>query len=80
MCVVNGDYIRLKNIRLNYDIPQKMIQNIGLSSARFSVEAQNLALLYSDKRLEGQDPEFISSGGVSLPQPKMFTATLNIGL
>jgi hypothetical protein len=36
-------------------------------------------LLYSDKKLNGQDPEFFSSGGVALPQPKMITVALTMG-
>ena len=77
--VARGDYVRLKNVRLNYSFPVSMTTKLGLQSLRLSLEAQNLALLFADRRLNGQDPEFISSGGVSLPQPKMITATLNVG-
>ena len=50
-----------------------------MTAASISVEAQNLALLYSDPLLNGQDPEFFSTGGVALPQPKMITVALNVG-
>jgi hypothetical protein len=40
----------------------------------------NLLLLYADKRLYGQDPEFFTSGGVAMPVPKQITATLKITL
>ncbi len=78
--VADGTHVRLKNIRLNYQLPSTMIKKIGLSTASVSVEGQNLALLYSDSALNGQDPEFFSSGGVSLPLPKMITFSLNVGL
>ena len=78
--VANGDYIRLKAVRLNYLLPSSFTQRIGLSNASISVEGQNLALLYSDDALNGQDPEFFRSGGVSLPQPRQITVSLNIGL
>ena len=39
----------------------------------------NLCLLYADKKLNGQDPEFINSGGVASPITKQFTATLRLG-
>ena len=39
----------------------------------------NPFLIYSDKKLKGQDPEYYKSGGVSLPTPKQYTLTLNIG-
>jgi len=78
--VANGDYIRLKAVRLSYQIPASFINKIGLNNATISLEGQNLALLYSDKALNGQDPEFFRSGGVSLPQPRQITFSLNIGL
>lgn len=75
-----GDYIRLKAVRLNYQIPMSFTNRIGLNNASVSLEGQNLALLYSDDALNGQDPEFFRSGGVSLPQPRQITLSLNIGL
>lgn len=77
--VANGDYVRLKTVRLGYQVPPAFVDRIGLSSASMSIEGQNLALLYSDALLNGQDPEFFSSGGVSLPQPRMITFSLSIG-
>ncbi len=78
--IANGDYIRLKAVRLSYLVPASFTNHIGLSSATISLEGQNLALLYSDGALNGQDPEFFRSGGVSLPQPRQITFSLNIGL
>jgi TonB-linked SusC/RagA family outer membrane protein len=77
--VAHGDYIRLKSVRLSYNFPIAAVQKIGASNAQFSVEAQNLTLLYSDKKLNGQDPEFFSAGGVAMPQPKLVTASVIIG-
>ncbi len=77
--VADGTYVRLRMIRLAYSLPSALIGRIGLSSTSVSVEAQNIALLYSDSKLNGQDPEFFSSGGVSLPQPRMLTFSLNVG-
>lgn len=78
--VASGDYIRLKTVRLGYQLPARFIDRLGFSTGSISLEGQNLLLLYSDKKnLKGQDPEFFSSGGVSLPQPKLVTFTLNVG-
>ena len=78
--VANGDYLRLKTVRLTYQLPSAVIRRIGFSTGTVSIEGQNLALLYSDKEnLRGQDPEFFSSGGVSLPQPRLITFSLNAG-
>jgi TonB-linked SusC/RagA family outer membrane protein len=77
--VANGDYIRLKTIRLGYSLPGEWARKIGASNVQLSVEAQNLMLLYSDSKLNGQDPEFFSAGGVALPQPRLVTTALTIG-
>ena len=76
--IADGSYVRLRSVKLGYNLPQKYLQKVKVNNARISVEAQNLALLFSDDRLNGQDPEFFSSGGVALPQPKMITAALNV--
>ncbi|MEQ8927619.1 MAG: SusC/RagA family TonB-linked outer membrane protein [Fulvivirga sp.] len=77
--VADGDYVRLKNVRLAYAIPNSITQRLGLSSITASVEGQNLYLLYSDDALNGQDPEFFTTGGVALPQPRLITFSLNVG-
>lgn len=78
--VADGGYIRLRSVQLGYTIPTKFTSKIGLESAKLSLQGQNLALLYSDSKLNGQDPEFFSSGGVALPQPRLITVALSLGL
>ncbi|WP_456462503.1 SusC/RagA family TonB-linked outer membrane protein [Reichenbachiella sp.] len=78
--VADGDYIRLKTVRMSYQLPTTWVSKIGLNTVNLSVEGQNLWLIYSDDALNGQDPEFFSSGGVSLPQPRLVTFSLNIGI
>lgn len=77
--VADGTYVRLKSIRLSYSLPANLVQKIGANTAQISIEGQNLALIYSDKKLNGQDPEFFSSGGVALPQPRLITTSISIG-
>lgn len=77
--VANGDYVRLKTVRLNYALPGNIAEKIGASTASIGLEGQNLWLIYSDDALNGQDPEFFSSGGVALPQPRQITLSVNIG-
>ena len=78
--VAKGDFIRLKEISLAYDFPQKYAKKIGVNSLGLKIQATNLFLLYADSKLNGQDPEFMNTGGVALPLPKQFTLTLKIGL
>lgn len=77
--IAKGDFIRLKEISLSYDFPKKWIEKMKMSALSLKVQATNLALLYADKKLNGQDPEFFNTGGVATPMPKQFTITLRIG-
>jgi hypothetical protein len=42
--------------------------------------ATNMWLIYSDKKLRGQDPEFFNSGGVAQPIQKQVTVSLKVGI
>ena len=78
--IASGNFVRLKEISLSYDLPKKAIQKIGLNSLSVKVQATNLCLLYADPKLNGQDPEFFNTGGVAVPVPRQFTLTLKLGL
>lgn len=78
--VVNGDFVRLKNVSLGYALPVLWAKKIGFKGLSAKVSATNLMLLYSDKRLLGQDPEFFGSGGVALPVPQQISFGLKASL
>lgn len=78
--IADGGFIRLKEVSLTYDIPNKVISKLRLTNASVKLQATNICLLYADKKLNGQDPEFFASGGVSSPTPKQFTLTVRFGL
>lgn len=78
--VAKGDFIRLKDISLTYDLPKTWCSKIGISRASIKADATNLWLIYSDKKLNGQDPEFVNSGGVAQPFSKQFTFTVRLGI
>lgn len=78
--IAKGDFIRMKEISLSYDFPKKWISGIGLNDLSLKLQATNLFLIYADSKLNGQDPEFFRTGGVSAPVPKQFTMTLKLGL
>lgn len=78
--VAKGDFIRLKEISIEYALPKKCFEKqSAVSSFSAKLSGTNLALLYADKKLNGQDPEFYSTGGVSSPVPRQFTLTLRLG-
>ena len=78
--VANGGFIRLKEVSLTYDIPRSVISHLRLNTASIKLAATNICLLYADKKLNGQDPEFFNSGGVASPNPKQFTLTVRLGM
>ena len=78
--VAKGDFIRMKEISLGYEFPKKLIAPLKLNNLSLKLQATNLFLIYADKKLNGQDPEFFNSGGVAVPMPKQFTMTLRLGL
>ncbi len=78
--VADGGFIRLKQISFGYQLPKNVLQGLGLKSTSLTLVANNLLLLYSDPKLNGQDPEFYGSGGVALPIPRQFTLSLKVGL
>ena len=78
--VADGGFVRLKEVSLAYDIPQKWTKGLKINNMQLKIQATNLSLLYADKKLNGQDPEFFNSGGVASPVPKQFTLTLRLGI
>ena len=76
--VADGSFVRMKNISLAYHLPDRYVEKLRLRSINFRVNVTNPFLIYSDKRLKGQDPEYYKSGGVSLPTPKQYTLSMNV--
>lgn len=77
--IARGDFIRMKEISLGYDFPRSVTQALKLANLSLKLQATNLFLIYADKKLNGQDPEFFNTGGVAVPVPKQFTMTLKVG-
>ena len=78
--IAKGDFIRMKEISISYDFPKIWISHLKLSDLSLKLQATNLFLIYSDDKLNGQDPEFFNTGGVAAPVPKQFTLTLRMGI
>jgi len=70
----NTAYCRLKNVVLNYAVPQKYCSKVGLSRASIYLTGNNLALLYSATKK--WDPETNNPG--VYPTMKTFAIGANI--
>lgn len=78
--VAKGDFVRVKNLSLGYEFPDFFKKSIGVSAFTLKATVTNPFLLYSDKKLNGQDPEFYRTGGVSMPITRQFTFSLNLSI
>ena len=77
-----GDYLRLQNISLSYNVPDqqlKKITNGNIASARVFVQAQNV-LTWT--KYKGFDPDNITETGIdgnSIPPIRVVSIGLNVG-
>ena len=74
-----GDFLRLRNIMLSYELPSSLVGKAKISSVRFFVQGQNLQTWHDFK---GYDPE-VATGvlqGAQYPQLKTITFGVNVGL
>jgi TonB-linked SusC/RagA family outer membrane protein len=78
--VARGDFVRLKSVSLAYKLPLPIASRYGFKGASIQLSSINPWLIYADKKLKGQDPEFFNSGGVAQPIQKQFTVALKLAL
>ena len=74
-----GDFIRLRNITVNYRLPRQLLTKLNLSSANFYVRGFNLWTKTYDDRLTF-DPEVgvTSLANLNIPLSKTVTVGLNL--
>ena len=75
--VVKTDFIRLKELSLEYSFDKKILRHTPLKNLSMRLQAQNLFLIYSDARLRGDDPEYMYGSNVTAP--KRLILTLRVG-
>lgn len=75
--IEDGSYLRMKVITLSYDLPNKLIKNIGASNLRVYVTGQNL---WTWTKYKGFDPESPGTGyDETYPNTKGLIFGVNIG-
>ena len=78
--IADGSFVRLKNISVAYEFPKDLKKNLGFSTFNMKFISTNPLLIYSDKKLNGNDPEFYRAGGVSMPITTQFSFAINVSL
>ncbi|PXY43805.1 SusC/RagA family TonB-linked outer membrane protein [Flavobacterium hydrophilum] len=78
--VVDGDYIKLRNISLGYNLPKTFANRIKMESAKFTFQVNNI--WYWSAAGNRIDPEVYSSnsGIRNLPLPKTYLFGFNLTL
>ena len=80
-----GDFLKVRSLTLGYNLPSSLISKAGLSSMRFYLSGQNLAIITD---YQGPDPEVSSNGNGNLNQGvdrntvangRVITVGLNVG-
>ncbi|WP_222840160.1 SusC/RagA family TonB-linked outer membrane protein [Flavihumibacter stibioxidans] len=85
--IVDGDFIRLRNISLGYNLPASVTRRLKLEKLRFYVSGQNLLTItnypYWDPEVNADDFDSnIAKGNdfYTSPQPRTILFGINIGL
>jgi TonB-linked SusC/RagA family outer membrane protein len=75
--IIDGSYVRLKNLQLVYAIPSTFAKRLGISNARVYVSGTNLITLskLNDWNL---DPEAESGRAIYYPQTSLYTFGVNL--
>ncbi|KFF02664.1 SusC/RagA family TonB-linked outer membrane protein [Flavobacterium reichenbachii] len=78
--VVDGDYIKLRNVSLGYNLPKSFANKIKMASAKFTFQMNNI--WYWSAAGNRIDPEVYSanSGTRNLPLPKTYLFGFNLTL
>ena len=80
--VENGDYIRVQNISLGYNIPKSYTSKIGIKRAKFTLSANNI---FTFTKYKGLDPGVGGAAdtgfGIDVgnyPVTRSFNASINL--
>ncbi len=77
--IYDGSYIRLRDVTLAYQFPEKLVEKLKISNARVFVKGSNLFTYIHDDRLE-RDPEAGLSGRLNQEIPISKTIFLGLDL
>ena len=82
----DGDFLRLRQLSLGYNVPSAMVNRVGLNNLRIYGQVQNVFVL---TKYSGVDPEVNTNRDVniaygvdnrSVPQARSFTVGVSVGL
>lgn len=75
----DGDYVRLRNAQIGYNLPSEWAKQIGLEAVSFNLTGVNLWTWVKDKRLKF-DPEVRPDGWTNLTTPTIKSITFGVNV
>ncbi len=76
---ISGNYIRLKNAQINYDLPSDFLRRIGIPSARVYANGTNLLTWTAADRLYDFDPEIsLNTQRTIYPPQRIYNLGLSV--
>ena len=76
-----GDYIRLRNLQLGYNLPKAWLRHAHIANANLYVRGTNLFLFKNDKNIPFDPEQGVTNiGDFNVYIPKTLSVGLNIGL
>lgn len=75
----DGDYVRLRNAAVGYNLPSAMAQSIGLDGLTITLRGTNIATWVKDDGLK-LDPEVRANGYTTLTTPPVESYTLGVNV
>jgi TonB-linked SusC/RagA family outer membrane protein len=75
--IIDGSYLRLKNVQLGYSLPKDALSRVHLNRIRIYVSATNV-LTFSKLNEWKLDPEVESGRATYYPQTALYTAGINV--
>lgn len=77
--MVNGSFLKIKNVQLSYALPDRLTSKLKLQRAYFYLNAQNIWTL-ANKEYDGYDPErnTFDSGTNMYPIPRILSLGVNL--
>lgn len=83
--VEDGSYLRIRNVELGYNLPQRLLDRTQMNSARVFLSGQNL---YTFTGYSGLDPDVVGGGNINLepgvdngnyPSSRIISLGLSVG-
>lgn len=72
-----GDYLRLRNVQISYNVPSKLTKKLNMSDLTLSFSGNNI---FTWSYIDNFDPETVDASGEVYPQQRIFNFGINMSL